>query len=532
MKKLLIGVGLGLGAALVAIALGRLPFAQTIELKTYDWRMRATADPAGARSDIVLIEIDEQSIRTLAPYLGRWPWPRTVHAHLLNFLERARPRVVLYDILFGEPDRSTFTIGDDKWTGEQSDRDLADAAKRLGTVVFVGDASQAAPAGPLQASRLVVSYPGVEMRPVFNPPMPLLSAVARSPASNLAVLDADGVARRYIPAVQVGDKVIPSLALAGAIVSLGLDGSRISQTDADTLRVDSLRLPMVEARVPTLDGSVRYARRLLIDYRGVWNDQRHTYPTYSFLQLFLAEEKLLAGERPDVDPALFKDKAVIVGATAAGLYDQKAVPFPQKMSGPEIHAQVLDSILSTRFLTPASLPVALAITCGAALIAALVTTLVGTWSGVGAALAVAALLVVGLTRTFAHGTWAPLVEPLTAIALATFGGVVYQYAIEGREKRRVKRIFSRYVSQGRLPAADLEPDGSRPRRQPPVHDGAVHRHPRVHRRLRAWRAGGDRPPAQPVLFGDGANRLRAEGDHRQVRRRHDHGALRRAARRP
>ena len=72
MRKLLIGVGLGLGAALVAIALGRLSFVQTIELKTYDWRMRATADPAGARSDIVLIEIDEQSIRTLAPYFGRW----------------------------------------------------------------------------------------------------------------------------------------------------------------------------------------------------------------------------------------------------------------------------------------------------------------------------------------------------------------------------------------------------------------------------------------------------------------------------
>ena len=50
------------------------------------------AGKAGIDVDIVLVEIDEQSIRTLAPYFGRWPWPRTVHAHLLQFLTPARPR--------------------------------------------------------------------------------------------------------------------------------------------------------------------------------------------------------------------------------------------------------------------------------------------------------------------------------------------------------------------------------------------------------------------------------------------------------
>ena len=81
-------------------------------------------------------------------------------------------------------------------------------------------------------------------------------------------------------------------------------------------------------------------RRLPIAYRGVWPDQRRTYRTYSFAQLFQSEEQLLAGEKADVDPAAFSDKVVIVGATAAGLYDQKAVPFAQKMSGPEIHANM------------------------------------------------------------------------------------------------------------------------------------------------------------------------------------------------
>ena len=453
LRKLLIGVGLGLGAALVAIALGRLSFVQTIELKTYDWRMRATADPAGARSDIVLIEIDEQSIRTLAPYFGRWPWPRTVHAHLLQFLARARPRAVLYDILFGEPDRTTFTIGDDKWTGEQSDQDLADSARRLGSVFFVGDATEAAsasasaatPDATTTASALKLDA-SIESRPRFNPPFAALATATPGPTSNFMVLDADGVVRRYVPVVRVGDTFIPSLAVAGAMAAMNVKPSDVRLDDAG-LWLGSRRLPLVTTKIPTLDGSGRYGRRLLINYRGVWSDQRHTYPTYSFLQLFLSEEKLLAGDRPDVDPAVFRDKVIIVGATAAALYDQKAVPFPQKLSGPELHAQVLDSILSNRFLTPASVPVAIAVVCAAAVATALVTTLVGTWPGVFTGLGLAGLLIAGLTQIFARGTWMPLVEPLAAVAFATFGGVVYQYAVEGREKRRVKRIFSRYVSK-------------------------------------------------------------------------------------
>ncbi len=46
-----------------------------------------------------------------------------------------------------------------------------------------------------------------------------------------------------------------------------------------------------------------------------------------------------------------------------------------------------------------------------------------------------------------RGPWYPLVVPLLALVLATFGDVAYEYFVEGREKRRVKRLFSRYVSK-------------------------------------------------------------------------------------
>ena len=56
-------------------------------------------------------------------------------------------------------------------------------------------------------------------------------------------------------------------------------------------------------------------------------------------------------------------------------------------------------------------------------------------------------LIALLTLLFARGDVGADGRPLVAVALATFGGVAYQYAVEGREKRRVKRLFSRYVSK-------------------------------------------------------------------------------------
>jgi adenylate cyclase len=469
LRRLFAGFGIGLAAALLALGLGFLPFVRTVELKSYDWRMRATADPSKARTDIVLVDIDEQSIRILAPFFGRWPWPRMVHAHLLNYLARARPKVVLYDILFTEEDRQTFTLGDEQWTGQRSDEELATAARDLGRAVFVGDATTerirggtgSAPEEPpsLPGPRFTLD-PSIEGRPSFHAPMPRLLTAAAGVAHDFSVLDEDGVMRRYVPFVRVGPAYIPSLAVAGALAALDLKPQQV-RLDATHLHLGNRHVPLITAQIPKRDGSTVLGRRALINYRGKWQTARRTYPTYPFSQLFQSEEQLLADEKPVVEPSLFRDKIVIVGGTAAALYDQKSVPFAQKMSGPEMHAQMLDSILSNRFLEQAPRGVAIGTVLGAALVAAVITAAIGPWSGVLCGLALGSALVFGLTMAFGRGYWVPLVEPALATSFATFGGVAYQYFVEGREKRRVARLFSRYVSKDVYDQLLASPDDAR-----------------------------------------------------------------------
>ena len=108
-------------AAVLAVALGLLDFIRNIELQTYDLRVAATARPAGPADSVVLIAIDDESIRRMEPLVGRWPWPRLIHATVIDYLAAAGAKVIGYDVLFAERDIRKFMVADTEWTGEESD---------------------------------------------------------------------------------------------------------------------------------------------------------------------------------------------------------------------------------------------------------------------------------------------------------------------------------------------------------------------------------------------------------------------------
>ena len=90
---------------------------------------------------------------------------------------------------------------------------------------------------------------------------------------------------------------------------------------------------------------------------------------------------------------------------------------------------------------------AVALTLAAGVTLGVIGAFVGPWITTVVALALWGAITAFATWQFAAGQWYPLVVPLLALVLATFGDVAYEYFVEGREKRRVKRLFSRYVSK-------------------------------------------------------------------------------------
>jgi CHASE2 domain-containing sensor protein/signal transduction histidine kinase len=144
----------------------------------YDAFTRLRSGPANDR--IVVVAIDDRSVEAL----GRWPWPRTRHAELIDRLAEARPAGVVYDVLFTEP--------------APDDRALAAALARAGNVRLP----------------LLVDTPGDDGSPWrVVEPSPDLKAAAAGLGQVALTPDADGVVRRIPLYLRAGDRVWPHLVL-------------------------------------------------------------------------------------------------------------------------------------------------------------------------------------------------------------------------------------------------------------------------------------------------------------------------------
>lgn len=70
-----------------------------------DWLIRQRAVEQAPDPRLLLIDIDDLSLQVLASEAGKWPWPRSLHGELLEYLLSQHPKAVAFDILFSEPDQ-------------------------------------------------------------------------------------------------------------------------------------------------------------------------------------------------------------------------------------------------------------------------------------------------------------------------------------------------------------------------------------------------------------------------------------------
>jgi len=456
-RKILAGIAIGIGSALVVFLFAWPGWLDTAEMKTYDWRLRTLREwSPDVHPEIVLVEINDATIRDLKEIAGRWPWPRALSAILIDFLRRGEPKVIAVDIGFWEKEReASYPFLGEDYTSTRSDGELAEAVRRAGNVVLLADAVDPGLTGGDVAQQEWASPPfrlgqAIEERPVITLPFDGLAAAAAGFGHNFLALDRDGPARRIPPFVRKGTRFMPSLGMAAAIVAAGTRPEEVV-LDGQSIRIGDRRVPLVRVQVTdAVDPSKRHDQQtMLINYRAPAHVRGvRSYPTYEVRHLLQSEGQLREGETPAVDPSVFRGKVVFVGLTASGLLDVFQTPLGRGvLPGMQLHASVADSVLSDLFLEPAP-----AWSAGAAvLIAAVATGLASATLAFWVAASGAAALVAGCTGAslvaFDRGLWLVMAEPILAVAVALFAGTAYRYFVEDAEKRKVSRLFGRYVSR-------------------------------------------------------------------------------------
>jgi len=257
----------------------------------YGQRVTTTSPP----EDVVIIAIDQSSLMEI----GRWPWSREVHANLLQRLKLEQPAAIGFDIIFAEPEQSN----------PQADAMLAQAIEQTENVVL-----------PILLEAMRVNGQVVETLP-----LPALMQHAADVGRVHAVLDEDSIARSVYLYEGVGEPVWQLFSQA----VLNVAANQATQNDFNAVNDDAHS---------SAYGLVRKHQRR-INFLG---------PSSHFKTISYAQ--VLSGEFPR---GLFKDKIVLVGATALGMNDLLTTPvsgLSTPMAGVEFHANVLESIRTDRLI--------------------------------------------------------------------------------------------------------------------------------------------------------------------------------------
>jgi len=376
---------------------------EALSNRVQDAFVRRHAAGVAPDPDIVIVSVDERAITGMVDHAGRWPWPRSVHGELVAGIAAQQPAAIVFDIIFGEPDRDR----------PEADETFNDIVRPLRNVYF-----------PTARHASDAAVDGV---PIGK----LASALGATPGP-----DADPDARI--------DILLP-LALAPENWRLGLinfvqDRDGVGRRFAVQVPVQGWRVPSLAARVGAdLAWAVPERADLLIGWRG--GAAAHRQVSYVDLYEDLNREHR---QRPADE---FKDKIVVIGGTATGLYDIRITPISTAHPGVEILASTLESLKNRTWLAPApawTAP-AFAVLLTLLLLAATVRRL-GTFAiGGGLALVTAAALG-GSAIAIRAGWWFPTVTPLIFGWLFFVGAALRDVLDERRSREAAIREFSRFVN--------------------------------------------------------------------------------------
>lgn len=402
---------------------------ERMEALGYDARLSWVRADTQLDSRIALVMIDEASLAALEPSAGRFPWPRSIYADLLEFLALGEAKAVAFDLLFSERQREN--------GGEIHDQRLAEATAESGNVIHALRLLPSDGSGqrlPAVVAGQVTGFDAGATHPIdLVLPFPELVQAAAGLGFVDLDPDVDGVVRRARVARSEAGGAVPSLALAAVAVAGGVQ-------------------PRWEA-----DGQLSVAGsavRLGAD-GWAWVNYYGRYPEYSFAGLMASLAKIRAGEVADllVDPALFKDKVVFVGASAAGLSDLKATANSAIAPGVRVHAALAANLLQGEGLREIAPQLALGlIGLLVVLTAAVVLFVARLWLQLLLPVTLAAGYGAWTVWCFQHGWIYPLAGPISGIAIAWLGALGLIGYTEGRDKRKVRRMLAQYVSPSILAA--------------------------------------------------------------------------------
>ena len=424
--------------ALVPLRLADPKPLQELRTRTFDFFQVLRPRPQEIRP-VVIVDIDEASLKSI----GQWPWPRTTVADLITQITQLGAVAIGFDIIFPEPDRMSPAIAERSFRGidaetrakldrlPSNDDALADAIKHSRVVVGQAGAAMAEVKTAAEAAlQTGFAVRGPDARPYLvtfagllrNVPVIEQAAAGRG----LFSIDpeSDGIIRRVPVIMTAQGSLVPSLSMEMLRV---VTGSSAILVRVDQAGIQSVAVPGLE--VPT-------------DRNGqFWvHFNRHDPERY------VSAKDVLQGNVPADRLA---GKLVLIGTSAIGLLDLKTTPLDAAIPGVEVHAQILESVLSKSSLVNPNYAIgaelAIAIFFGLAIIVAAPMLPASIVIVLGGCL-IAGLIGLSLYLFVEHNLLIDFTYPLISSWLIYLVLTFVNYFREQKQRRQIRSAFGYYLS--------------------------------------------------------------------------------------
>lgn len=376
---------------------------QPLEHRVSDAMLRWHTATLRADPDIVVIDINNASMDRMQAVAGNWPWPRAVHAELIEGLARQKPRAIVFDILFSE--RDAYRPDSDRWFNEtlEGKNNVYFPMIRLDPS---GDAQ-----GPLMTTvgPLLGIFPSTDAdrmaRVALMPPQAIDPRHWRVGVINFTE-DSDGIGRRYLLHIPVRGWSIPSLPVRVA-------------------RDLGFAIPPGEDIVLGWRGPSEPYRR--VDYADLFEDFGRGSPQRSSTE--------------------FRDKIVVIGSSATGLHDIRSTPINSRYSGVDILATAIDNLKNDGALHAA--PSILGMVWALLLIASILIALHCGKNVFRIGLILVPVSAGLFSLSYAALHWRlllPVAVPMMFVWLFYVGLALAEYLRERRQREQAVRLFSRFLN--------------------------------------------------------------------------------------
>ncbi|MGQ0815929.1 MAG: CHASE2 domain-containing protein [Gemmatimonadota bacterium] len=426
LRRYTIALLIAAGAGLLAFALTTLqlfePSIGQLEYKTIDYRVRSSQKIHADSSDIRLVLFDSAFVASW-PYLS--PFPRAALASLIDAASQAGAKVIGLDVYLDRryPELNALDSGDVK---------LRDAIRRAGNVVLVAP---------------TVLDTVTNVRTLLSPD-PYFADVAAA-VSTADTPQPYDTYRDGVLTAETNTGLVPSFALALYAKARGIDLNSLVRRTEETRELNLPGLPRSYARLPE-----HGMQTVPLRFEGPPSATDRTDGAFKALSaLAVSQLAAIPGAAAFLD---VRDKVVLMGS---GFHDSERyrTPFYDArrsdgqtfgwMYGVETHANMLQNVLSGDFIRQLHWIARLALAVAVAIAIAVVTFARGVkWGaaiGIGLSLGTA---VVALIAFYRDALVVPIVGPSLASLFAFIGSTSYVSIVEGRDKRRIKDAFGKYLA--------------------------------------------------------------------------------------